>query len=456
MCVSEVEADLLCLCPVQGTLLASCWISARSRWSSIWTDISCHPKNRFSPRPRKCSGALPAPVVQVLGRCSVASCSSRRCAFFTSAPGSLQPPALCRTSSVSLTLGPNLSATHLLSSSAPSTTLRRCSPVRRSSSPGELRRCGTSSGPLYAVLTFPLRVSQTSTPGLIEAGQHQRQLLHSVLWRHGGHRAAAVWTRVRVPSVRVCCNVTATSWAQQTASSSCFQLKTKRVAALTAFFQWTEVKMSLCLSSVVCVWSVPYSWRRAPCAGRTSKHVSDSSHTSPDTLFARGTVPTDSPTLQTPPPALSPPRAAEPRGGAAKMPELWSGCLERGGDSVEMENGKRRWEERRGSQLESSFYLHLLFGYFWELAAEAGPRIFNFLSTVCFPEKSGRPEGQELSNQITAKTIIYSHSIVSFQWYEHLYAPSQSIGFFYLIQSPSCTSAGTTAGSRNKRLVEHY
>lgn len=63
-------------------------------------------------------------------------------------------------------------------------------------------------------------------------------------------------------------------------------------------------------SSVVCVWSVPYSWRRAPCAGRTSKPASDSSHTSPDTLFGCRTVPTDSQTLQTAPPALTPPRAS--------------------------------------------------------------------------------------------------------------------------------------------------
>lgn len=50
---------------------------------------------------------------------------------------SSQPPALCHTSSVSLTLGPSLSVTHLLSSSAPSTTLLHCNPVKRSSCPGE-------------------------------------------------------------------------------------------------------------------------------------------------------------------------------------------------------------------------------------------------------------------------------------------------------------------------------
>lgn len=51
--------------------------------------------------------------------------------------GSLQQPASCHTSSVSLTLGPSLSVTHPLSSSAPSTTLLHCCPVKRSSYPGE-------------------------------------------------------------------------------------------------------------------------------------------------------------------------------------------------------------------------------------------------------------------------------------------------------------------------------
>lgn len=50
---------------------------------------------------------------------------------------SLQQPALCPTSSVSLTLGPSLFVTHRLSSSAPSTTSLHCCPVKRSSYPGE-------------------------------------------------------------------------------------------------------------------------------------------------------------------------------------------------------------------------------------------------------------------------------------------------------------------------------
>lgn len=108
-----------------------------------------------------------------------------------------------------------------------------------------------------------------------------------------------------------------------------------------------------------------------------------------------------------------------------------------------------RWElgrgdEERGSQLDSFFYLQLPFAYLWKLPAEAGPRIFSFLSIVCFPEENRRTMGQELYNQIVAKTIVSSHSIVSFQWYENPHTPSQSAGFFYLTQSPSCTPAALT------------
>lgn len=51
-------------------------------------------------------------------------------------------PASCHTSSVSLTLGPSLSVTHLLSSSAPSTTSLHCCPVKRSSYPGKKNEAG--------------------------------------------------------------------------------------------------------------------------------------------------------------------------------------------------------------------------------------------------------------------------------------------------------------------------
>lgn len=54
-----------------------------------------------------------------------------------SGPVSLRQPASCHTSSVSLTLGPSLSVTHLLSSSAPSTTSPHCCPAKRSSYPGK-------------------------------------------------------------------------------------------------------------------------------------------------------------------------------------------------------------------------------------------------------------------------------------------------------------------------------
>lgn len=50
---------------------------------------------------------------------------------------SLLQPALCHTNSVSLTSGPSLFVTHLLSSSAHSMTLLHCCPVKRSYYPGE-------------------------------------------------------------------------------------------------------------------------------------------------------------------------------------------------------------------------------------------------------------------------------------------------------------------------------
>lgn len=143
--ITGQNRPLLSLCPVQGTLSASSWISARSRWSSIWMDISCHQKNRSSPRPRKCSQALLLPVVRssVLSRVSHTSLfppTDRFCPLFApSGLVSLQPPALCHTSNVSSTLGPNLSVTHLLSSSAPSMTSLLYNPVKRSSCPGEQR-----------------------------------------------------------------------------------------------------------------------------------------------------------------------------------------------------------------------------------------------------------------------------------------------------------------------------
>lgn len=45
--------NLLHLCLVQEMPSASCWTSARSRWSSILMDISCHQRNRSSHQPRK-------------------------------------------------------------------------------------------------------------------------------------------------------------------------------------------------------------------------------------------------------------------------------------------------------------------------------------------------------------------------------------------------------------------
>lgn len=41
------------VCPVQEMPSAFCWTSARSRWFSIWMDISCRQRNRSSLQPRK-------------------------------------------------------------------------------------------------------------------------------------------------------------------------------------------------------------------------------------------------------------------------------------------------------------------------------------------------------------------------------------------------------------------
>lgn len=133
------DFTLLHVCPVQEMPSASCWTSAKSRWSSIWTDISCRQRNRSSPQPRKYRHSHPFLVSVV--PLSLHLFSNEPLSFFYlcvwSGPVSLRQPALCHTSSVSLTLGPSLSVTHPRSSSAPSMTSLHCCPVKRSSYPGE-------------------------------------------------------------------------------------------------------------------------------------------------------------------------------------------------------------------------------------------------------------------------------------------------------------------------------
>lgn len=141
-----------------------------------------------------------------------------------------------------------------------------------------------------------------------------------MLRRHGGHGAAAVWTRVRPCGFAavlffIFFNLSKTlvlrlivESAPVLAPSDILTLAHPQQLVSCVRQQFSDVVPLS--SSVVCVWSVPYSWRRAPCAGRTSKPASDSSHTSPDTLSGCRTVPTDSRTLQTAPPALTPPRAS--------------------------------------------------------------------------------------------------------------------------------------------------
>lgn len=131
---------------------ASCWISAKSRWSFTWTDISSRQRNRCSHLPRESTQSLSSPLVMfhflpsspfliflfILFCVSTFSLIYPRVFFpFVPGPASLRQPASCRTSSVSLTSGPSLSVTHLLSSSAPSMTLLHCCPVKRSSCPGK-------------------------------------------------------------------------------------------------------------------------------------------------------------------------------------------------------------------------------------------------------------------------------------------------------------------------------
>lgn len=134
--------------------LASCWTSARNRWSSIWTDISYPQRNRSSHQPRMSTlshllnfcplflSVLPSFLCFSLLFLLSFLLLSIKPPFFSSPLSVLGPvsslqPALCHTNSVSLTLGPSLSVTHLLSSSAPSMTLLHCCPVKRSSYPGK-------------------------------------------------------------------------------------------------------------------------------------------------------------------------------------------------------------------------------------------------------------------------------------------------------------------------------
>lgn len=148
--------------------------------------------------------------------------------------------------------------------------------------------------------------------------------------------------------------------------------------------------------SAVCVWSVPYNWRRAPCAGRTSRRASDSSRTSPDTPLARGTTPGR---LAKPADAAS---CCRPVGGTLPSKVFGSPGVTR----LQGSDGDREGEMTggAGSQPESSLQLHLpLACARKKRLQEAGPRIFSISA-------NGVLAGEEEFHPVTAK----SHRLQSF------------------------------------------
>lgn len=127
---------------------------------------------------------------------------------------------------------------------------------------------------------------------------------------------------------------------------------------------------------------------------------------SPDTLPAPHPITRDTQALQPPPPPLIPSHPAGLLGqchSVAMIPEL----LVRGGDDGEVER-EMRWGILITIGSLASFFSSFIyissFVYFWQLTAEAGPRIINFLSTV--------HEEQKHFNQITDRTSLSpaSHS----------------------------------------------
>lgn len=154
---------------------------------------------------------------------------------------------------------------------------------------------------------------------------------------------------------------------------------------------------------------------------------------SPDTLPAPSgeTHRRDTQALQPPPPPpLIPSHPTGLRGrclDVVMIAELW--LLVRGGDGEEKK--ERRWEEGNinHSWMPGSFpsftYISS-FVSFWQLTAEAGPRIINFLQAVCFSDKNSRSEEQKQFNQITDRTNLSSATpcvelsdILSMIWGSH-------------------------------------
>lgn len=122
-------------------------------------------------------------------------------------------------------------------------------------------------------------------------------------------------------------------------------------------------------------------------------------------------------------------------------------------------SGKRRWRWRGGRRDEEgslgsvlSLFIYISsFVYFWQLTAEAGPRIIKFLSTVC--------EEQKHFIQITDRFSLSSasHAVESISMKIPL--RFQSRGFSYLIQSLSCICLQIWKGwvaDKNTAVVVQY
>lgn len=112
----------------------------------------------------------------------------------------------------------------------------------------------------------------------------------------------------------------------------------------------------------------------------------------------------------------------------------------RGGD-----NNERRWEEGNFNHIwiPRSFSLFPFissFVSFWQLTAEAGPRIVNFLPTVCFKQKPQK-WGAETFCPDRPKLICKPlRRVIRHPFYDmRIPLRFQPRGYYYLIPSLSCT-----------------
>lgn len=187
--------------------------------------------------------------------------------------------------------------------------------------------------------------------------------------------------------------------------------------------------------SAVCVWSVPYNWRRAPCAGRTSKRASDSSHTSPDTLF----VPWDNSDRLPNPTDASCARRPSCYGAARPCCRGASALFRTPGERRRRCREEHQEEEMRGggSPLDSFFYLQLPFCILLKTHCRGWAKNCQLSFNDVFQRETG---GDRKCIIRLWPKLSSSHSIVSFKCYENLEAPSQPAGFFCFLQSHTCRS----------------